>query len=372
MHELRQAAQDIRALAAGYAAQHERDNRLAPEVVQRLRASGLLRSGVPNLFGGGEVPPAVSLSCAETIATGDAATGWCASIAMTTSLLSAYLPKDGAVEAFGAPGSIGAGVWAPTAKARRVDGGLVVSGRWAFCSGITHADHFFGGCLLDDGNGPEMRVVGIPVEQLRIVETWHTVGLRGTGSHDAVAEEVFVPEHRITSLAAEPVDAPLYRFPIFGYFALCVAAASLGIARGAIGDLLELAGRKKSFGARRTLAEKSSTQAEVAKAEAALRAARALFYAAIDDAWQAAQHGAVDLELRTGLRLAATHAARTGAEIARAMYDLGGATAIYDESPLQRRFRDASTVTAHIQVSNGTWETTGKLLLGLPADVSQL
>ena len=372
MQELRLAAQDIGDLAAGYATQHERDNRLAPEVVERLRASGLMRSGVPALIGGAEVPPAVSLGCAETIAIGDAATGWCVSIAMTTSLLSAYLPKDGAVETFGAPGAIGAGVWAPTVQARRVDGGLVVSGRWAFCSGITHADHFFGGCLLDDGNGPEMRVVGIPTEQLRIVETWHTVGLRGTGSHDVVAEEVFVPAHRITALTEEPLDTPLYRFPIFGYFALCVAAASLGIARGAITDLLELAGHKKSVGARRTLAEKSSTQAEVAKAEAALRAARALFYAAIDDAWQAAQDGTVDVELRAGLRLAATHAARTGAEVATAMYDLGGGTAIYDESPLQRRFRDAHTVTAHVQVGGGTWETTGRLLLGLPADVGRL
>jgi alkylation response protein AidB-like acyl-CoA dehydrogenase len=173
-------------------------------------------------------------------------------------------------------------------------------------------------------------------------------------------------------LADSPLDAPLYRFPIFGYFALCIAAVALGNARGAIADLLDLAWHKKSLGARRTLAEKSSTQAAVAQAEASLRAARALFYSAIDDAWAAAKEGAVNVELRAGLRLAATHAARTSADVARAMYDLGGGTAIYDESPLQRRFRDASTITAHIQVSQGIWETTGKLLLGLPADVAQL
>jgi alkylation response protein AidB-like acyl-CoA dehydrogenase len=187
-----------------------------------------------------------------------------------------------------------------------------------------------------------------------------------------VAEEVFVPDRRTASLADTPLDAPLYRFPIFGYFALCIAAVALGNARGAIDDLLELAGGKVSFGGRRTLAEKSSTQAVLGQGEASLRAARALFYSAIDEAWEAAKVGAVSVELRAGLRLAATHAARTGADVTRAMYDLGGGTAIYDESPLQRRFRDASTVTAHIQVSPGTWETTGKLLLGLPADVTQL
>lgn len=370
--DLRRAADELRGVAAGFAVRQEQEARLAPELVEQLRASGLMRSGAPALIGGAEAPPGVALGCAETISAGDAATGWCVSIAMTSSLLSAYLPSDGAVETLGDPRSIAAGVWAPRATARRVDGGLVVSGRWTFCSGITHADHFFGGCLLDDGNGPTMRVVGIPTSELRVIDTWHTSGLRGTGSHDAVADEVFVPDRRTASLADSPLDTPLYRFPIFGYFALCIAAVALGNARGAIEDLLDLAGRKVSFGGRRTLAEKSSTQAVLGQAEASLRAARALFYSAIDDAWEAAKAGAVSVELRAGLRLAATHAARTGADVARAMYDLGGGTAIYDESPLQRRFRDASTVTAHIQVSPGTWETTGKLLLGLPADVTQL
>jgi alkylation response protein AidB-like acyl-CoA dehydrogenase len=372
--DLRRAADELRGVAAGFAVRQEQDGRLVPELVEQLRASGLMRGGAPALIGGAEAPPGVALGCAETISAGDAATGWCVSIAMTSSLLSAYLPSDGAVETLGDPRSIAAGVWAPRATARRVDGGLVVSGRWTFCSGITHADHFFGGCLLDDGtgNGPTMRVVGIPTSELRVVDTWHTSGLRATGSHDAVADEVFVPDRRTASLADSPLDAPLYRFPIFGYFALCIAAVALGNARGAIDDLLELAGGKVSFGGRRTLAEKSSTQAVLGQAEASLRAALALFYAAIDDAWEAAKLGAVSVELRAGLRLAATHAARTGADVTRAMYDLGGGTAIYDESPLQRRFRDASTVTAHIQVSPGTWETTGKLLLGLPADITQL
>lgn len=370
--DLAGTAAQLRDLAAGFSRQHEQDNRLAPEVVERLRTSGLMRCGVPATIGGGETAPELALAAAETISAGDAATGWCVSIAMTCGLLGGYLSGDGAAETLGDPGSIAAGVWVPRASARRVDGGLVVSGRWAFASGVTHADYFFGGCLLDEGAGPVMRIVGMPTAELRILDNWHTSGLRGTGSNDVVAEEVFVPERRITSLESAPLDTPLYRFPIFGYFALCIAAVGLGNARGAINDLHALAGHKKTFGARRTLAEKSSTQATLAQAEAALRAARALFYSAIDDAWQAARSGSVDVELRTGLRLAATHAARTGADVARAMYDLGGGTAIYDESPLQRRFRDASTVTAHIQVGQSTWETTGKLLLGVPADIAQL
>jgi alkylation response protein AidB-like acyl-CoA dehydrogenase len=217
--------------------------------------------------------------------------------------------------------------------------------------------------------------VGIPVAELEVLDTWHTSGLRATASHDALAHDVLVPEHRILSLmdGGPRVDAPLYRFPIFGFFALSIAAAALGNARGAISDLVALAGAKTAQGSSRVLAERQATQAGVAEAEARLRAARALYYEAIEQAWGAAQSDRqVGEQLRLGLRLAATHAVRSSAEVARSMYDLGGGSAIYDDSPLQRRFRDAHAATAHFQVNPATWELAGRLLLGLPTRTAQL
>jgi alkylation response protein AidB-like acyl-CoA dehydrogenase len=372
-------AEQISELARGLAVDNERERRLVPALVDRLRDSGLMRCGALRTLGAAQAPPAVALECAETIARGDAATGWCVSIAITSSLLAGYLPEQGAAETLGDSRAIAAGVWAPRGTARPVDGGLLVSGRWAFCSGITHSEYFFGGCVLvtgdeTEGAPPVLRAVGIPVSEMEILDTWHTSGLRGTGSHDAVADDVFIPTHRTISLLDGPlVDASLYRFPLFGYFALSIAAAALGNARGAIDDLLDLAGRKVALGARRTLAEKPMTQAAVGQAEAALRAARAFYYQAIDDAWRSAESGGpVSVELRTGLRLAATHAVRTSAEVARSMYDLGGGSSIYETSPLQRRFRDANTATAHMQVNPAMWETTGRVLLDLPTNTSQL
>jgi indole-3-acetate monooxygenase len=126
-------------------------------------------------------------------------------------------------------------------------------------------------------------------------------------------------------------------------------------------------------GSSRVLAERPATQAAVGEAEAALRAARALYYGAIEEAWVAAQRvDPLDESLRLGLRLAATHAVRTSAEVARSMYDLGGGTAIYEDSPLQRRFRDAQAATAHFQVNPATLELAGRLLLGLPTKTAQL
>jgi indole-3-acetate monooxygenase len=335
-----------------------------------------MRAGAPTSLGAPQASPAVTLRCAEEIARGDASAGWCVSIAATSSLLAGWLPEEGAREIFGEPGAIAAGVWAPRGSAREVDGGYRVSGRWAFCSGITHSDHLFGGCLVQTGDdvAPTPRVLGMPKAALEVLDTWHTLGLSGTGSHDVVAQDLFVPrEHSLWLLDPPTSSAPLYRFPMFAFFALSIAAAALGNARGAIEDLNELAAGKVTLGSSRTLAQRPATWSVVAQAEAALRAARAFYYEAIDAAWIAAQDGEeVTVQARTDLRLAGTHAVRTAAEVARDMHDLAGGPAIYDTSPLQRRLRDAHTATAHFQVNAATWELTGRLLLGQPTETAML
>lgn len=193
-------------------------------------------------------------------------------------------------------------------------------------------------------------------------------------ANDCVADDVFVPADRVFSVFDGPiVDRPLYRFPVFGFFALSIGAAALGNARAAIDDLVELAGGKKGLGSTRTLAERSATQAAAATAESALGAARALFYEVIEAAWQVSHDAeAVPVTMRNRLRLAATHAVRTSADVVRSMYDLAGGTAIYDNAPLQRRFRDAFTATAHFQVNEASRELPGRVLLDQPADVSML
>jgi indole-3-acetate monooxygenase len=365
-------AEKIALTAREMSAEIDRDRRLPDELVARLREAGLLRATMPREVEALELAPGPALRCAEVVARGNASAGWCVSIAITSALLVAYLPASSRDEMFGGGRGVAAGVWAPRGKARSVDGGVVVSGRWPFCSGIDHADMMFAGCFVDDGRVPS--VVALPKGDLQVLDTWHTLGLRGTGSHDSVADEVFVPADRVLSVFDGPViDRPLYRFPVFGFFALCIGAAALGNARAAIDDLVELAGGKKGLGATRTLAERPATQAAVATAEATLGGARALYYEAIEEGWQASQHAeAVPVAMRSRLRLAATHAVRTSAEVVRTMYDLAGGSAIYDGAPLQRRFRDAFTATAHFQVNEASRELPGRVLLDLPADVAML
>jgi alkylation response protein AidB-like acyl-CoA dehydrogenase len=371
----------IASMARELAQETERRRELPGELVERLRDSGLLRAGAPREVEGMELAPGAALQYAEEVARGDASAGWCVSIAITSSLLAAYLPDSGRDELFGGGEGVASGVWAPRGKARPVDGGVAVSGRWAFCSGISHADVLFAGCMIEGdapsggSERPRPSVVALRKEDLEILDTWHTLGLRGTGSHDAVADEVLVPNAHVFSLFDGPLlDRPLYRFPVFGFFALSIGAAALGNARAAIDDLVALAGGKSSQGSSRTLAERGSTQAAVAGADSSLEAARALYYSAVEAAWQAAQRGdePVSVSLRSQLRLAATHAVRTSAEVVRSMYDLAGGSAIYDDSALQRRFRDAHTATAHFQVNEASRELPGRILLGQPADAAML
>lgn len=359
----------------------EAARQLPPELVAELRRAGFMRLGVPAALDGGEAPPAVTLQVAEELARGDASTGWCVGIAATASLMSAYLEPEVGREILGSADSVAAGVVAPRGTATIAPDGLRVSGRWPFCSGITHSDWLFAGCIVTSGDespgtggAPEVRLAALPTRDLEILDTWHVSGLRGTGSHDAVARDVLVPRERTISLLEDrPAEGALYRFPLFGFLALSVAVPALGNARGALDDLLALAAAKTPTGSQRTLAERPATQARIGEAEAALRAARAFFYEAVDEAWQAASTGQpISDDLRRGLRLAATHATRTSAEVVTSMYDLGGASAIYDSSPLQRRFRDAHVATAHFQVAPTTWELAGRLLLGLPTNTAQL
>ena len=146
-NDIETVARQIAVAAREMSAEIDDDRRLPEELVALLGESGLLRAGAPAEVRGLELPPAVALRCAEALARGNASAGWCVSIAITSSLLVAYLPASSRDALFGDGRGVAAGVWAPRGTARTVDGGVVVSGRWAFCSGIMHADMMFAGCL---------------------------------------------------------------------------------------------------------------------------------------------------------------------------------------------------------------------------------
>ncbi len=368
------AARDLAELIEANADDGERIRRLPLVTVKALSDARLLRMCVPETYGGPEVDPVTLVRAIEAVAHSDGAAGWCTMIASTTSSMSSLLPEATAREIYGDPTSVTGGVFAPNGKGVATTHGGVdgfsVSGRWAWGSGTQHCRWVLGGALCDDGT---FRLCWFPQSEVTFHDTWFTTGMRGSGSLDYSVTEVFVPSARTVQpgVTRPVVCTPLSQFPNFTLLAAGVSAVALGVARRALDELVELAQGKKPQYSSKTLAQSSYTQIELARADGKLRAARAFLLDELQSAWDASVAGDdVTVKARTGIRLAATHAASVGAEVADVAFTLAGGTAVYDTSLLGRCLRDAHIVTQHIQTAPKLNETIGKLLLGLDVDTS--
>ena len=377
------AARDLAPTIAARAADTEAQRHLPADLALQIADAGLFRMAVPRRLGGAEASPAEIFTVLETVAQADAATGWCVMIAGTTALAAAWLPEHHAETIFADPRAITGGVFAPMGKAIVEGDDFIVSGRWAWASGSANCQWLIGGAvILDDGvmrtlpNGaPDHRMMFMPASEIELIDTWDTLGMRGTGSGDMAAKSVRIPADRSVSFMTDaPRDpGPLYAFPPFGLLALGIAAVASGNAMAALADFKTLATAKKAAGSARVLAERGTVQTDYAKAEASLNAARALAESTIAFSWEEARNGAaLGLETRARLRLAATHLTRTAAEVTRTAYDMAGGTAVYSSHPLQRRLRDAEVATQHMMIAPPTYELTGRVLLGLPTDATAL
>jgi alkylation response protein AidB-like acyl-CoA dehydrogenase len=360
-------AVELAELAATHAEQSERDRRLHEDVVAALRRHGLASMAVPHRLGGTE--PAVSeiLEMIRVVATGDGSAGWIAMIAATSSVMAHYLEEPVQDEVYQeGPATFTAGVLAPRGTAQREGDGYVLAGRWPFASGCLHASWISLGAKVGEEETANLLV---PMDSVKVVDTWDVVGLRATGSHDVVVEEVFVPAGRVFSLqgAARTAEAPA-QFPIYGLLAAGIAAVTLGVARAAIDCLTAAAEGKVPTGSRRKLVERPAVQEAIARAEAHTGAAWAHLMAAA----AAATSFPATIGERAVLRLAATHGVESARQAVDLMYTAGGGTAIYRDSALQRQLRDVHTATQHMMVAQPTWELVGKVFCGLDADVSQL
>ncbi|MHB8576386.1 MAG: acyl-CoA dehydrogenase family protein [Dehalococcoidia bacterium] len=350
---------------------------MSPAMVELLHEPGLWDATKPAVFGGPEVDLSGFLRIIEEISRADGSTGWTYMIGGTTGYTFGRMPEQAARAAYARyPKLIAGGSIVPRGKAVPVEGGYRVSGRFPFGSGIRHTQLMGSGCIVFDGdrprlgpNGvPEAIVVMIPTADYRILDTWHVSGLRGTGSTDYAIEDCFVPADQCSSLlggvAAQP--GPLYQFPPISFLAVEVAPVGLGIARHAIEALRELALAKTPTGSAGLLRERGVVQADVARAEALLRAGRVLLFETVEDAWAKVAAGeTLPREDRALLRLAATAAVTYSAQAVDLMYNAGGASSIYESSPLERCFRDVHALTQHIIVAPPTLELTGRVLLGV-------
>jgi indole-3-acetate monooxygenase len=381
--ELPPPVERARSLAAAIAAasdETERARRVPEPLLARLHAARLFRMLLPRSFGGDETHPGQYLAAIEEIARQDASVAWNVFVANSSALIAAYLEPDAARSIFADPATIVA--WGPpnASSAIAVEGGYRLSGTWEFASGCRHASWLGAHCPIEEADGllrrnrsgrPSVQTLLFPSRQATLVDTWNTIGLRGTASDSYRVRELFVPE-AFSCSREDPTlrreSGRLYAFTMQGLYAVGVAGVALGIAQAMLAAFIALAQKKAPRGLAR-LADSGVVQAEVARAEASLGAARAYLHETLASIYAGADAAApIDVAKRARVRLAATHAIHGAIVVAGDAYRAAGVDAIFPGGPFERRFRDMHTLSQQIQARGAHLEAVGQVLLGMPPE----
>jgi alkylation response protein AidB-like acyl-CoA dehydrogenase len=351
---------------------------LPADLADVLRDAGVFRMLTPASHGGGEIGLVRSLEVLETIATADGATGWTTMIGAESPQLLALLPRAtyDALYADGPDLTVG-GSFMPMGEAHVVDEGYRVHGRWPFASGCQRWDLLFGNCIVirdgqpeigPDGN-PRMLAMLFEPGRPEIEDTWHVLGLRGTGSQHFHVDEHVVPAQRTFDIFfGRPSVDGVGPFPVI-HFHLHVAAVALGIARAALDEVLERATGRIRMNMRTSLADTPVVQNRLGHADIALRAARTMLY---DEAAGLERDGYGDDFVTLAVRVWAMDSwiAGVARDVVDACFQINGASGVYDGALLQRALRDIHTISQHAALNDNSITRAGAALLGRPVDMT--
>jgi alkylation response protein AidB-like acyl-CoA dehydrogenase len=363
-------ARRLAPLVADRALEGEADRCVPVDVVDELRAAGLLKCYLPASLGGLELDPLSTFEVVETVSAADGSTGWTTFILNGTFFVAWLEPDVARTMLADEPGGGMASSFGPFGRATiGGDGALVLDGRWPFNSGSPHASWFANGAMVQGRDGaPQWRFVYFRSADCEILDTWRVAGLRATASHDVVVERLRVPVEMTANPIFEPArhDSPFFRWSFFAQLGTLFAGFPLGVARHAIDEFVAQA-HGKSRGSGATLATESHVAISVANSEARLRAARAFVVDAIGTAWARSLAGdPLTFGDRVAIRLANANAIDTATTVVDTMFHLAGGAALYDTNPLQRCWRDVHAGAQHLYHSPNHRSLLGTAVLGRP------
>jgi alkylation response protein AidB-like acyl-CoA dehydrogenase len=355
----------------------EAERRVAEENIEALTAAGVFRMTVSQHFGGYESSVPTQFDVLAEIAAGCPSTSWVATILTAMLWQAGMFPDDAQEEVFGDPRVRVASVFAPAGRARAVDGGVVVSGRWPFNTGCLHSHWAILTALVEDGDGAVAPAsLLIPYSELAILDDWFATGMAGTGSNTTVADEVFVPAHRIVSLAAElglefPSErnraSDYWNLPFVGYLIAQATGTPVGLARGALDAFMErLPGRAITYTDYSDQAAAPVTHLQVGEAMMKIFSAEAHAREAVELISTTPGRGA-PLEVRARIRAHSGYATQLARESVDILYAASGASAIQASVPIQRYQRDIQALANHALLAPATsLELFGRVACGLP------
>lgn len=350
----------------------EADRRLSDPVYQAMHDAGLYGMLAPKAYGGLELHPTDCLRVWEAVARIDAAAAWNLVMDQAIAAYSAWLPPKGVAELFANGVPTVAGALHPPAKAVRVDGGWRITGQVPFASGC-HQTQWLVMPAQEEG-APSPFGVFFPRQSATILDTWHTLGMRGTGSADIAVTELFVPEHRTVPVAPlqDPppgFEGPLYRmWPWSGIVG--EAIVSVGVAAAGVDAAVHLCKTKTPAYQGAALRDQQLAQFLMGKARARVEASRDTVNRAAEFAYNEVERSGALLspEAKIRLQLAASFAAEACAEGVQFVNDAVGASSIRIGQPFERHFRDAHTLLQHSDKSSPRYASAGRLMFGLEND----
>ena len=355
----------------------DRQREVTPAVVEALFAQDLLRVLLPRSIGGQESTLLDHCKAAEALGYADASTAWFynqSNVSAGTS--AAAMDRAVAAAIFAGPRTgLAWGAQNPHSRAIRVKGGYRLTGNWGFGSGSRHTTWIGAHSAVQNEDGtphirygrPDVRSFLFLKEKARVVDDWQVLGLRGTGSDSYSVEDLFIPDEHAPCRDAPDErreTGPLYVLVSNLLYATGFCGVALGVGRRLLETYVTLARGKQSRAAVNAMANNHAIQKEVAQLEAKISAARAFVHEAAHEAYEAAVRGTLEVELRMRLRLATTYAMNEAADVAYACYRGAGTTAILNAAPFERRFRDAMSVSQHLQGMSAHLEMVGRHLIG--------
>ncbi|OBK71879.1 acyl-CoA dehydrogenase family protein [Mycobacterium sp. 1274761.0] len=376
-------ARGMRDMVQSEAAESERQRTLTPAIVEAMWSSGLLSAFNPRPAGGVEPSFAEMIETWMEMAWQDGSFGWVGIANMPSSFAAAaYLPDDGFAEVFTAHDNrvTMGGQYFPNGQGAAVDGGYRLSGSWSFGSGIGHSQYVAAGFFpMDDGQMrwvsegvPDMQVAVVPREEISFNDGWFVQGLKGTGSYDYSADDVFVPARRTFALfSREPMrgHSPATRMGLMPVTAAGHASWALGVAKSMLDDVQELAATKYRMSDMASLASRPTFQKGLARHVSAWRAARLLVLQAFTTVESAVATGEeLTPTLRADMRAAAVYATDVARGCAEWAHLVAGTSSIREGSRLERAFRDIYTGTQHAFISEKVAIDVAQIWLGIIDD----
>ncbi len=361
----------------------ENNRQVSREIMARLREAGLFKIMQPAVYGGYEYGFDALIRVAAPIGAACGSTGWVCSLAIVHQWLAAMFPRQAQDEFWSDPDALLFGSYPPVGKVAVVDGGYRLTGNWSFTSGCDHAQWLvLGGMIPPRGEGalPTPAFFLLPMADVRIDDTWFTMGLAGTGSKNAVTDDAFVPAHRVVAVSdlvagttpgGQIHDNPLYRHAMMSALPFTLVAPVLGMAEGALANFIDMAKVRTTRGAvtggNNRMAEFATVQSRVAEAAGSIEAARLTILDALDRAMAAAVVGdQANTDMRLRNRLAQAFSVRLLLRAVDAMFEASGGQGIFTSKPIQRAWRDAHAAAVHVSMNWDAVSTMyGQHALGL-------